>query len=261
MDIIFNKFIPSSDLKKISMAEVKLYVPKDKYYLKNNLNKYNGKYYYVKDVTTFELLNELIGSYLAHKIDLDTVDYQIVKEDGKTFRLMSLCFYDLLYRYYHAFEIGPLTTNVINESLKGNAVPKKYEKIVSNLLKLIALDLKMGQADRNPKNVIIRESKINKNNINLSRAFDYGYSYTTRNDGNDMYYENPYIAVRKDADSISNFAYINPNIKEFIYILKSISIEDVLSEISSMYDILIPDDVKTYYKKKDAANNELFRKI
>ena len=261
MDVMFNKIIPMSDLKKLSMLDIRLYVPKDRINLKHDIVKRDSKYYYLKDANSFEILNELIGSCLAHKIDLDTVDYEIVKEDARTYKVMSEVFYDKLYNYQDAREKGPIFNENISKGLKGEKIASKYDNLIAGLLKLIALDLKMGQSDRNPKNIIIKESKIDRNDISLTETFDYGYSYADNPGTNRMYYENPYVSIRKNMDSVYEFASMNSGIVDAIKTLKNINIIDILSEITDTYDIELSDNVKKYYMGKDLTNNELFRRI
>ena len=107
----------------------------------------------------FYLLDELMGSYLAHFIELPTISFQVAKTD--TFLgLASRNFRKEKYDYYF-FDQLPVkgllefSTTFINiEVLKSLCINSiNIDKLTDHIMKLLALDLYMLQMDRSVVNL------------------------------------------------------------------------------------------------------------
>ncbi len=250
MEIIFNNAIDYNDLKKVSKLSPGLYIPNDRMHLKKDIYEYNGKYYYKKESNSYELINELIGSFYAKQIDLDAVDYKIV--DDKY--IISEVFYDRLHRYKYTYEFDYGCMDKLKSAIRGDAkLPNNLYKLYDDVMKLTALDLKMDQRDRNEQNVIIKKSILN-GKVSLAPAFDFGFSYCSNFN---LYYVNPFVNIKKTDEDIHNFISVNPNIKKYLDILNNIPVNDVLDNISHVYDVDFNYDIKKYYKTRELVNNKI----
>lgn len=227
---------------------------------------YENEYYCYKVVNSNLMTKELIGSYLAKKISLSTVDYKIGYAN-ENFYVLSKLFYQSGFFYTDFLNYFRITSffNVnlfqflfsfiyLNES--GVLKKIKNKELVIDLLKLTALDLKMGQVDRHNRNLLL---KIDSNKeASLAPVFDYGLSYLSRNL---EIYENPAVTIGKGKFSLLSFAHDFPEFREYVYFLYNTSIEDTLKDIECEQDIKFEKDEFDFYIKKDNEYNKILKKI
>ena len=249
-----------------------LHIPPNKAKIRSRIVKINEKYYYSKMVSSPEMLNELIGSFLAKQLNLEAVDYQIGIYKGDLYALSEL-FYDENHIYPRFAQHFSETEKNQIEFLKSAGLGELYlkqpnisklvndEQLANKILKLIALDLKMEQTDRHSENVMLRK-KIKTGTLDLAPIFDFGNSYFEKTKYPDKYfYDNPFIIVRKNKLSLNALSRQNPEIIDFARTLIDIPIEDVLTEIEKEKQITIPDETKLFYKKKDEQYTKVLQKL
>ena len=254
---------------KLSQQQIdNLYIPRDYQKICSSITRYNGEYYYYKDVTLNSLINELIGSYFSKKLQLDTVDYQIGVMDNMVY-VLSKIFYQENFNYYdcnsyfktssfHNIDLFQSFFSFIYLSEFDLLKKIKNPNLLKNILKLIAVDLKMGQFDRHNKNLFL---KISQDNIvDLAPLFDYGGSYYKKKIPFEIY-DNPLVSIRKNKRSLCYFSEQFPEFLEYIYTLYEITINDVLNNIEKEHLITFEKEERTFYQKKDLENNKVLKKI
>lgn len=268
--MIFNN---KSDIKRDYERNVNLddvYIPDNYEEVKDFTVKMNEKYYYYKYVSQYEMINELIGSYLSKVLDLRAVDYEIGNIDGDLVALSEL-FFKRGYSYTNSLDYFFRRDRIIDD---GNAfsylfrffyfVETKFfssipENMKDDILKLTAIDLKMGQFDRHNQNITLQ---VSKDDVSLAEVYDFGGSY--QYDGyfrGLLYYDNPFILVRKNGISLSSLCRRFPMLYEYIDILKNTSIIDILCEIEQDKNIKFTETEYGYYYQKDCSYNKLLRKV
>lgn len=269
-----NSNIKTFTKKPLDQDEIKsLHIPLHlKEQIENQIVKINEKYYHAKMATSKEMLNELIGSFLAKQLNLEAVDYQIGIYEGDLYALSEL-FYDENHTY-PLFEEYFSKTEQNQEALFDNdglgkpylIQPKlsklvKDEQLANKILKLIALDLKMDQVDRHSENVMLRKN-IKTGTLDLTPIYDFANSYfAISNYPRDFIYDTPFIIVRKNKLSLRALSRKNPEILKSSKTLIDTPIEDVLSEIEKEKQITIPDKTKAFYKKKDGEYTKVLQKL
>lgn len=238
--------------------------------IKSNITKIEDKYYYYKYVSIENILNEFIGSYLCKKIELDSVDYQLGIHKGMFYALSEI-FYQEEYHYHYAQGYNPLSyiqTEKIATIKKQDTFEKFIEtlpldvidssQLQDSILKLIAIDLKMGQIDRHDKNIMLMTNR-KEHNTTLAPIYDFESSYVCFPNEEEIIYDNPYILLRKNQKSLMALQKKFPKISQYAEILQSIDIEQVLTEISEEKDFDFLSDHINYYKEKDKVYNKSLR--
>ena len=230
-----------------------------------NVIKVEDVFYYCKDIYTNDswLINELIGSYLAKQLDLPSVDYQIGTYCEFRYALSKI-FYDKKYSYY--FPLDYKCNMNIMKSNRNSAQNNLYKDKISHLdrnvriklLKLIALDLKMGQYDRHEYNIMFKKDN-ETGEVDLAEIYDYGLSYPNH----DMYdcYYNPFIELSKNSYGLGKLIKKHPEIESFIDIMKSISMEKILTDIEKEKKIEFTPQEKSSYEKLDEKYSKILEKI
>lgn len=265
-----NSNVIDFELKKVTRDEIDtLNIPP---YLKNNLLfgivKIDGEYYYAKYINDIKMINELIGSYMSKYIGLDTVDYKIGIYNGNMYALSKI-FYMKDYEYYNVptlYRLNPKNLLNVKDKLfhnlyvcKTEVIDKTKDKeLIENILKLITVDLKMGQRDRHVNNVLLKK-KYDK--VSLAPVYDYGYSYMSDSKiGSDIYYDSPFIILRKNLLSVKVLSMKYPNIKKYIDKICDIDIEDLLLELESLNGISFTKDEIENIKSMDKENMKILKK-
>lgn len=259
MIIKSDSIILTKDINKLSLINPKLYMPKKWYWYKKEVVKYNNDYYYMKKVSDKELINELIGSILSKIINLNSIEYEIAMDEAYNFYVMSKLFYDKEKKYYKPYEFGYTTYHIFDINIKDynvlSFVKELSPQLLSDFLKLIALDIKMLQTDRNATNITFEKDKLD--NYRLSPAYDYEEAYTNNFD---MYF-NPFVILWMTPKYLKEFVSSYEETLIYLNILKNINIEDILSEISRIYKISFSKEESDFYKEKDTLINKLLLKI
>ncbi len=244
-----------------------LYIPKRYTNLIANITRLNGTFYHFKFPSERFMINELIGSYLAKRINLDTVDYEIglLKE---SYVALSKIFYEEGYQYFSSksFLANKERSSYISGVSKftglkiGNLKSVRGESIFDDILKLTAVDLKMGQCDRHDGNLQVRIDKVGT--ISLAPIYDYGCSYMEdRNSVHYRDYVNPFVLVRRNPFHLGRLVRRFPKLWDYIQFLHSISMEEILGDIESQKLINFEDDEIEYYWNKQLEIDGLLDKI
>lgn len=223
----------------------------------------NDELYYVK---YDNILNELIGSFLAKKIELDSVDYQIGIFRNLIYT-MSKVFYDREYNYFYPKDYPEfkhfskkIHPNLVTDIYCFKSYLKQFDdKIKDELLKLIALDLKMGNSDRHGHNLMLKQS-IETGIIDLAPIYDYGRSYTVF-DIPFKYYQNVYFLTRNNRISLSTLVRKYPQIMEYIDILKNIEMDEILEAIALDKNIKIEDKERCHHLNRDKEYTKILKQI
>lgn len=253
---------------KLSEEEIKkLNIPSGYEYVSNSITKIDNIFYYYKKVSCRQMINELIGSYLSKMINLGAVDYQIGMNNGDIYALSEI-FYESNYFYTNCFDYFGATSDLLLDSLQTTfsfiyvnevellEVVRNHPAYLS-LLKLIAVDLKMGQYDRHNLNIML---KINSDNmVYLTHVYDFERSYY--DDKIFMVYDNPFVTIRKNGYSLKKFIEKFPEFKEYIELFSNVWMDDMLDEIEVANGIKVSDKERCYYRKKDHIYNKVLRKI
>ena len=184
--------------------------------------------------------------------------------------LYQSCFMKRGYEYYSVptlLRLRPHNLISLHESLfhkiymcQTDVMKRLFDKdLIENVLKLTAEDLKMGQRDRHSNNVLLK--KVD-DKIELAPIFDYGFSYITSTQiGSDIYYDNPFLIVRKNKLSIKSLVRKYPNLFKYIEKFRDINIEDVLLEIEKEKNIILEKTEIEDIVNIDKENNKLLKKI
>ena len=259
-----NISIPISD-------QVSLGFPKKMRYYAHNVVVIDGKYYYAKKCTTNTLINELLGTYFSNLIGLDVVDYRIGKTNNDLSYLYALSeiFYKDDYTYTTVEDmfasLRPDDTRAYSKGLGSLYVCDtsilsliNSPQLIDSALKMTAVDLKMGQVDRYNYNVVLRDNGIEKE---LEKVFDFGWSYDIYRDDNiKVFYNNPFILVKKDYVSLSMLASRYPEFGRCAAILSSAPVGDVIRDIEKENNIKVTNEDFKYYVEKDKEYTKVLRK-
>ncbi len=249
--IPFQKIDPTDEEIKLSN------IPKEFLSIIPYLTKVGDNIYCYKGLRTPFLINELIGSYLAHRIGLDTVDYEISKResDGALFAL-SKVFYEEGYQYQSVLSFleehhyKSCWRKLGNPILQ--AIPVYYNMktlklyrgtpFYDNNLKLIAVDLKMAQHDRHKSNMQIKIDS--RGTIDLAPVYDYSRAYNVYFD---LSYANPFAFIRYTTLTLQLLFSHYPELRDYVEFLRKVSIEEILHGIEEEKGIIFtPEEYKEY---------------
>lgn len=232
----------------------------------------NGDIHYIKEVTPYRMINELIGSYFSKKVELDTVDYEIGK-CGEDIYALSKSFHQEGHQYTtfkEYFSSSISSQEATRRYWFSCFFPPKYiicktgrldllkgTEMYEPALKLVAVDLRMGQIDRNNSNL---QLTIDANQVpSFAPIYDYGESYI--HGVQSTLYRSPYISVRRNGLSLNQFVQEHPKVWDYIDYLLGLSILDVLEEIGDEKEILYTGDEMVNYQRCQFVIDKRLKKI
>lgn len=271
MKLTDSSYIIPFDNIPISRREQLMFnAPHTMKYATNNIVCIDGKYYYAKACTSNALINELIGSYFSALIGLDAVDYKIGMDKKNTGFLYALSeiFYQEDYSYHtvdHHYGMRPDDSKMYGKGIERHYIcdTSILEYIDSPILsdsviKMTAVDMKMGQIDRYDHNVLLRRKDAI---VELEKVYDFGASYIEGEYSLYNCYYNPFLLIKRNTISLWGLAYKYPQIKESAAILSSTPLYDVLKKIESRFNVKIEDKDILGYIEKDDMLSKILRKI
>lgn len=236
-----------------------------------HLTKIGDIVYYYKSATTKSMINELIGSYLARRIGLDSVDYEIgQRESDKAFFALSKIFFEEGYQYQYAAQFLEEHGHKNSFNMLGNPMklmlPCYYHlrtlrlykgtPFYDSCLKLIAVDLKMAQHDRHRKNIQMKIDSIGT--LDLAPIYDYGRAYSVRFD---FAYGNPFAFIRYTEATLDLLFRRYPDLRDYVFLLNKIDMEEILSALEQEKQIQFTSQEKKEYGIEQQNIDSLIDKV
>ena len=220
-------------------------------------------YYFKKDIEygfyPFTISEELIGTYLANILDLETVKYEIAKTKNN-YGIASQNFKTNDNNYYTFYDLVDIEINDNIDILKLLITKENYQILLDQILKLLALDTYMLQQDRCNINLQFKQN-IKTKELQLAPIYDYANcnlsvkdTYITKN-----------VLFNVTDDNINELVERYPKYKEYISILLSHSLKHIWEQICIDYklnmDCFTYDRVKDYYELKEENQKIYLKKI
>lgn len=254
--------LSETEVDKIYLPEKCLSMKKEEFL--ENVVIIENRAYYLKYAN---IINELIGSFLAKKINLPSVDYQIGVYENELYALSEL-FYNKDFEYFYPEDYLGFKM-IFKKKFRPNFVTDIYyfknklsqfdDNLLNELLKLIALDLKMGQVDRHGHNLMFQKN-LKDGLIDLAPVYDYSNSYAFF-EKPFKYYRNVYLLIRNNKQSIKSLVKKYPQIIEYFAILKELSMEEILAAIEKEKNIEIKPSEKEYRIAKDKEYTKILKML
>lgn len=236
---------------------------------KNYIYENNGNIYYFKDKCKilefpFSLVDELIGSYLCHYLDLETVKYSIATNKYR-YGLASPNFRNRSNDYYFLNDFTH-DEGINNYKYKLNILKnlcideKNYQELLKNIINLIVLDIYMIQRDRCNINL---QFKVNKKTKYLSFAPIYDFSNCSDKIKTNMEITNPFLRINEN--NIIKFLKDSKYFKERLSYILEYDMAKIWEQICIDYNLnqecFIYDKIKEYYKNKDTNQKKYLKQL
>lgn len=223
--------------------------------------KIDGEYYTWKYI---DIVTELIGAYLSRVIDLECAQYDIGFYNGMPL-VLSKIFFEEDFRYFGASNYafcmksqGNVNTGIFTYFYCFKDRLSFFDPSIRNeLLKLIAVDLKMGQLDRNCDNIMFKQDLHGQ--TSLAPVYDFTNSYSSHVPF--QYYRNPFLLLRVNEQSLKSFIRKYPDVMQYIDAMRDISMEQILSEIEQDRNVKFESHEANYRIKLDKQYSRVLKKI
>ena len=256
-----NKYNDYIFMEEENFNHEKAYIPEKFSIINPAIYVHEGESYFAKSIYDESMLiNELIGSYLAKKIDLNAVEYKIGVYYGKLFVLSKLFYkedfdYDYVGKCKCIYDVKKIDTVYLDDNL-----PQLFPKLRNRLLKLALLDIKMYQCDRcSDTNIMLKKSKKN-DFIDLAPVYDFGFAYPP-SFAEKQLYVNKFLVVRKNEESLKLLLEKYPQIEGTLNIIANIDMKTIIKDIQNEHEILIGNDIKNNLITQNNEITKVLKKI
>lgn len=240
----------------IKSSTSKLFIPKYAIDINQNIVCINQKYYYVKNIYSM-FLNELLGSFFANSIGLDSVQYFLgYCNKTESYYLLSELFYekDYQYGYISDFYSEYYQSDYFDQFLSNIFQFNDHffdiycnENLKDTFFKLVAIDLFMHQTDRHMQNLQLKEKD---GQVNFTRIYDYGATYSPYSPFENFNYTNPLIIVKRNMEGYKSLFYKIPEIYDYLKKLCLLDMKNVIRQIERHNGIAFQKNIKKYYIDK-----------
>ena len=235
------------------------------YYFKGDIN--NGGY-------PFYILDELMGSHLAKKCNLQAVSYQVAKvksklpcKNNEQYGIASINFkkQEFAYTTFNKIANNEIFLNDIDKIkyLKNFCIDIENEKIFQkHLFQLFALDIYMLQKDRCNLNLQFQKNKIT-NQFDIAPLYDF--SNCLPNIGMAGLDQLKNIIINLNELTIRSLCREYPQFKEELSFWLEQSMKDTWNEICEEYhfnqECSAYERIKDYYEIKDESVKKNIKQI
>lgn len=235
-------------------------IDNDYYYFKNKviLNSLFSKYY--------KIINEIIGSNLCELLELDSLKYDIAISDNYVYTISKYLF-DKKYTYKYIKDEYTTCTKLLYDhsnklTCKIELLDQLYDnkELLNDMLKLIAVDLRMGQEDRHDYNIMLKKNK-DTDSVSFAPMYDFSNSYMCRYGLNNNLYESSLVVLGRDYYPIYKLCKKYPIFYEYINKVCSVSIDDILIEIENKYNIEFTKREILNYRVYDNNNVKILKMV
>ena len=231
----------------------------------NNWFLINEKAYYYKYLSGInQLLNELIGSYLAKFFNLPTVSYSLASYNcdigiiSENFRKPNCTYFDC--QEFIIYDTNELSLMYLKKICHNN---QNYQSIVEDILKVMVFDFYRNETDRNIQNLYFEKKE---NSTFLAPLFDYEQSFTINR--NQMFNSILDFDLPKEKNYISIYTYEiykyfkkYPQFYENFKKILEIDLEKIINQIITDYSLNIKEDIITKYLELDEKKKQYVKRL
>ena len=221
--------------------------------LENYLVLMEDGYYFHKEIGEGLLINELIGRYLCHKVDLATTGIEILNEEACFFAVATPNYREKWFTYLEPkdnFEYGEKISDFNDEFFKDLPSSLKID-----LLKLISVDLMMEQIDRYARNM---EVFIDFDNLRLAPIIDFELAFYNQRR---FTYFNPYILIRKNVRVLDSFYDKYPEGYNYFVKIFETGTNELIDYVMDEYNLQTKRLVKNDIRCTVRRNHNILREL
>ncbi len=251
-------------------SDTKVYLTRDRNYKKGFFYKDENPSLFIKNFNHAEF----IGEELCHISNINCVHYFLVGcgnynlkrysvvgdiKHHYNYRIASVDFRKPNKKYKYITDFARLTGKYkFEELLEFAPSEENKEDLCDDLLKMVALDIYMGQTDRVFSNFMIEEDE-NKN-LRLAPLFDFEYSLNPSNISKSNIYESD-IMTFNNIEEVKDFIEIYPRFRDLLLSYMDIDLCECATHAYNDRKLNFPENKKMYYKAFDYDRKELIKKI
>lgn len=229
----------------------------------NRWYKIDGKWYFYKgDGNEFHFVNELLGEVISEYFKLDTVHYKVASlkvAGGKLeYGLVSENFCSIEYEYTRTWDynLGRGDIFELDKLIEICNSPEENKKLLSDIKKFIIRDFYTSELDRSGNNFLFMQKKDGSGGKRLAPLYDYEDSF------NSIYpeiYYNQILYLNMRDPRLPELFKSDYEYKECLYKIRDADMNKFIKTVEERHGILIPNDIKKYYKEEDKNKKEIIK--
>jgi len=226
-------------------------------------HKIDGKWYFYKsDNYDFHFINELLGEVISEYFELDTVHYQVasLKIKGKKpeYGLVSENFCSPDYLYTRSWDYNLECKNIyrLDDLSEICNSREEFKLLLSDMKKFIIRDFYTSQLDRTGNNFLFKEKKDGSEGKRLATLYDYENSFESIRP---EIYRNQILYVNMREPGLSRFFKSDSEYQKCLCKIREANIDELMKTVEERHNILIPSDLKEYYRKRDSEKKDIIK--
>lgn len=244
-------------------------VPKDllfvapHFFFINHWHKIDGKWYFYKsDGYDFHFINELLGEVISEYFGLDTVHYKVallkVAGEEPKYGLISENFCSPDYVYTRSWDYNLNIGDIFGlDKLMGICNnTEEFKNLLSDMKRFIIRDFYTSQLDRSGNNFLFKQKKDESEGKRLAPLYDYENSFESINP---EIYRNQILYLNMKNPELPKFFKKDFEYQENLCKIRDANMDEFMKIVEERHNILIPNDMKEYYRKKDEEKKDIIK--
>lgn len=229
----------------------------------NHWHKLDGKWYFYKgDGCEFHFVNELLGEVISEYFGLDTVHYKVAflqiagKEPEYGLVSENFCSPDYLYTRTWDYNLGRGDIFDLNRITAICNSKEEARYLISDMKKFFIRDFYTSQGDRSGNNFLFKQRKDGSEGKRLAPLYDYENSFESINP---EIYANQILYLNMKNPELPKFFKKDYEYQELLGKIRDADMKGFIKTVEERHEILIPSDLKEYYKKSDIEKKEIIK--
>jgi len=234
-----------------------------RFFFINRWHKIKDKWYFYKsDGYDFHFVNELLGEVISEYFGLDTVHYKValLNVAGKRpeYGLVSenFCSPDYIYTRTWDYNLGVMDIFELDRLIDICNTHEEFKMLLSDMKKFIIRDFYASQMDRSGNNFLFREKKDGSEGKRLAPLYDYENSFEA---SNPEVYRNQILYLDMLDPILPKYFKRDSEYQEILCKIREANIDKLIKTVEERHNILIPNHIKEYYRKKDKEKKDIIK--
>lgn len=219
-------------------------------------------YFYKSDGYDFHFVNELLGEIISEYFGLDTVHYRValLKVAGKNpeYGLVSenFCSPDYIYTRTWDHNLGRMDIFELDRLINICNSSEEYKMLLSDMKKFIIRDFYTSQGDRSGNNFLFRQKKDESEGKRLAPLYDYENSFES---SSPEIYCNQILHLDMKDPRLPKYFKKDSEYQENLCKISDANIDKLMKIVEERHNILIPNDIKEYYRESDKEKKDIIK--
>lgn len=168
----------------------------------------------------------------------------------------NFCSPDYIYTRTWDYNLGRVDIFELDRLIDICNTREEFKMLLSDMKKFIIRDFYTSQGDRSGNNFLFRQKKDESEGKRLAPLYDYENSFESSSP--EVYY-NQILHLDMRNPNLPKYFKKDSEYQENLCKVRDANIDKLMKTVEERHNILIPNDIKEYYRKSDKEKKDIIK--